>query len=311
MVKVQVNLFTFNFRMERFLKTIFFFIAVTLFIILCLIILLYVISKPEKATNNESLFIWGDSQTYQGIDITRLQENTGLHIYSAATHGAGVYDFLIFAEQVPDSSICIVGYSQLCLLRKKEKDYNESGVSFNALKILTQNNYSLREIQKILTNNKFMRKYIFKHSSMLYNYCDTIVTPEPIQLFEQMYKSIPPFYLDKYSIYLSGIHELIKKNCTIIFIAFPYYSELANIYETSIYKNKLDDGISFIANEYTCKIIDTTYILDSDSLLMHDLTHFNEIGARRTSDLIGNYLDSIEHSTKNNRFLLINNWSCN
>ena len=46
------------------------------------------------------VLIWGDSQTYQGIDLKLFQTFSGKQAVTWAQHGAGVYDFLCFAERV-------------------------------------------------------------------------------------------------------------------------------------------------------------------------------------------------------------------
>lgn len=187
--------------MNRFFKIIITFIITTILVMIILIIILYCCSKPESYESSNTVFIWGDSQTYQGIDLQELNEKTGLNIYTSAMHGAGVYDFLVFTEQIPDSSFCIVGYSQCCLLRRKDSDNNRSGANYKALKSLYGYNYSSTEIITILRDNKFVRKDIFTKTSTLYPYCDTIVMPEPIEGFKKMYDKEPHFYNDKKRLY--------------------------------------------------------------------------------------------------------------
>lgn len=276
-----------------------------------LFITLYFISTPKSYNKDNAIFIWGDSQTYQGIDISQLSDKTGYDIYSSAVHGAGVYDFIVFTELVPDSSICIIGYSQCCLLRKKESDYNRSGVNYPAIEILNENKYGLSEIITILQNNNFLQKDIFKKKSTLYPYCDIIITPEPIEGFRKMYAYEPVFYNDKYNIYKKGIKKLIDKECKIIIIAFPYYNEVATFYKSSSYRQHIDKDIELLATEYSNNKIDTLYINDSDTLLMHDLTHFNEIGAKRASNILSQYIDSTILKSDGCRFVILNDWSCN
>lgn len=297
--------------MSNFIKLILSFCGITILTMLLFLITLYFISTPKSYNKDNAIFIWGDSQTYQGIDISQLSDKTGYDIYSSAVHGAGVYDFIVFTELVPDSSICIIGYSQCCLLRKKESDYNRSGVNYPAIEILNENKYGLSEIITILQNNNFLQKDIFKKKSTLYPYCDTIITPEPIEGFRKMYAYEPVFYNDKYNIYKKGIKKLIDKECKIIIIAFPYYNEVANFYKSSGYRQHIDKDIYLLATEYSNNKIDTFYINDSDSLLMHDLTHFNEIGAKRASNILSQYIDSTILKPDGCRFVILNDWSCN
>lgn len=297
--------------MSNFFKLILSFCGITILTMLLLLITLYFISIPTSYNKDNAIFIWGDSQTYQGIDLNELQKQTGHDIYTSALHGAGVYDFLVFSELIPDSSTCIVGYSQCCLLRRKESDYNMSGVNYNAIKKVYKNRYSLSEVITIIRKNKFLQKDIFKTQSTLYPYCDTIITPEPIEGFRKMYVSEPVFYNDKYNIYKKGIKKLIDKECKIIIIAFPYYNEVANFYKSSGYRQHIDKDIYLLATEYSNNKIDTLYINDSDTLLMHDLTHFNEIGAKRASNILSQYIDSTILKPDGCRFVILNDWSCN
>ncbi len=297
--------------MSNFFKLILSFCGITILTMLLLLITLYFISIPTSYNKDNAIFIWGDSQTYQGIDLNELQKQTGHDIYTSALHGAGVYDFLVFSELIPDSSTCIVGYSQCCLLRRKESDYNRSGVNYNAIKKVYKNRYSLSEVITIIRKNKFLQKDIFKTQSTLYPYCDTIITPEPIEGFRKMYAFEPVFYNDKYNIYKKGIKKLIDKECKIIIIAFPYYNEVATFYKSSSYRQHIDKDIELLATEYSNNKIDTLYINDSDTLLMHDLTHFNEIGAKRASNILSQYIDSTILKSDGCRFVILNDWSCN
>ena len=297
--------------MSNFFKLILSFCGITILTMLLLLITLYFISIPTSYNKDNAIFIWGDSQTYQGIDLNELQKQTGHDIYTSALHGAGVYDFLVFSELIPDSSTCIVGYSQCCLLRRKESDYNRSGVNYNAIKKVYKNRYSLSEVITIIRKNKFLQKDIFKTHSTLYPYCDTIITPEPIEGFRKMYAFEPVFYNDKYNIYKKGIKKLIDKECKIIIIAFPYYNEVATFYKSSSNRQHIDKDIELLATEYSNNKIDTLYINDSDTLLMHDLTHFNEIGAKRASNILSQYIDSTILKSDGCRFVILNDWSCN
>lgn len=297
--------------MTKFIKTFIYFCVVTLLCMTILIIMLYNFYVPKQYSSDNKIFVWGDSQTYQGINLVRLGDETGCNIYSSSEHGAGVYDFLVFTEQVPDSSICIVGYSQGCLLRSKELDYNRSGVSTRSISTLFINNYSLNEISKILRDNKFMQSNIFHQKFSLFKYSDKIVSSVPINLIKQMYDSEPYYYNDKYSIFSSGIEALYSKGCKIICIGFPFYNDYTWYYRRSTYRKHIDKDITSLAKKYNFGKIDTIYINDTDSLLMHDLTHLNEIGAERATDLLIQYIDTAIFVSSSFRFIILNNWSCN
>ena len=100
--------FIFSFSLCIIFKKITFFAFVLIvLIVLCFGIILKVQNnyfdsfKTTLRDSKNTLFIWGDSQTYQGLDLDVLKSNTDRAILSSAVHGAGVYDFLIFTELVP------------------------------------------------------------------------------------------------------------------------------------------------------------------------------------------------------------------
>ncbi|NRA92477.1 MAG: hypothetical protein HRU26_07285, partial [Psychroserpens sp.] len=142
--------------------------------------------------SEDAVFIWGDSQAYQGIDIPELANTLDKEVYSAANHGAGVYDFLVFTQQVPENSEVIVAISNLVQVRRKEKDYNRSGFSFWSMKSLYQNGYSLNELFSISKLNIKPRRNILA-STKLYPYSDSIQKILPISHFEKYFNDSPEF----------------------------------------------------------------------------------------------------------------------
>ena len=78
--------------------------------------------NPSRDDIEDVIYMWGDSQLYQGIDLSLFAKQTGKTIYSAAKHGAGVYDFLVFAQRVPKHAHVIISVSKLVQVRRKEMD---------------------------------------------------------------------------------------------------------------------------------------------------------------------------------------------
>ena len=76
-----------------------------LFILFNIVLILVVVTFYGIDTywNNKSpensIFIWGDSQTQQGIDLEHLNKEIKETVYSAARHGAGMYDFSSILQQ--------------------------------------------------------------------------------------------------------------------------------------------------------------------------------------------------------------------
>jgi hypothetical protein len=247
-------------------------------------------------TNANSIFIWGDSQTYQGIDLNTLKNETNKNIYSAARHGAGVYDFLTFVKKIPPKSTVLVAISKPVQIRKKDQDWNRSGISFSALITILLNGYSFRETFNIIRNNMIPRS-LFVTKSNLYEYSDTITITEPIDLFVNSFKTIPIFLADKQTIYTEGLKALKEKKCKINFIIFPFHPTLNKIEENSPIKRKTDNFTNRVVKEFgQIKQIDTLY-LDGKYQVFHDLTHLNEYGAKQVAAYLSSKLERHDEST--------------
>lgn len=248
----------------------------------------------NNSFKKKGIFIWGDSQAYQGIDLKELSNTIGKKVFTSAHHGAGVYDFLLFTEQVPKSSEVIISVSKLVQVRKKENDYNSSGLSLWALKQLYENNYSLKEITSILKLN-IKPKNNISESTSLYNYSDSTQIGLSLYHFKNHYKKIPSFFYDKQNLYLIGIRNLIKKKCKITFIEFPYHKELVNIENKSPIKGKTDNFKHQIGSLFKDYAIDTIK-LEEDKNIFKDLSHLNCLGAKDLSRKLGKKIIKHKHT---------------
>lgn len=245
---------------------------------------------------NNAIFVWGDSQTYRGLDLQVLEEKTDKKVYSYAVRGAGVYDFLNFSEKIPDNSTVILGVSKPSQLRGKEKDKNMSGISIKALLILYENGYSFKELISIIKKNRIPNKTLQEYTN-LYKYNDKIVFSKPIKFFENIYANIPPYLIEKQRVYNIGIQKLRDKHCNIIFIDFPYHPILEAIEHNSIVNKQTTTFTNHIIR--TSKTIEIdTLVFDSDKQIMYDLTHLNEIGAEYVSEFVSVQINKYEHITK-------------
>lgn len=254
--------------------------------------------KPDN-----TIFIWGDSQTFKGIDLKVIKEITNKEVYTAADLGNGVYDFLIFTEKVPSNSDLIVSVSKPMQLRNIERDRNMGGVSLRALFVLLRNNYPIHEVVSILKQNKNPQP-IFKQNTTLFAYADSIVFysdvapdstvySEPPSLFERIYDSIPDYLETKQAVLLKGIQRLIDKNCNIIFLDFPYHTIVQEIEKKSPIKPKTDEFKFRVLSLFSSYEIDTL-VLSKNKQMMYDLTHLNELGATEVSEFIGEKINRQE-----------------
>jgi hypothetical protein len=274
------------------IKTLLFVIGIPLLYIVLYLSIDFVFNSKNS---NNSLFIWGDSQAYQGIDLRVLESKTNKTVYTAARHGAGVYDFLVFAEKVPSNSDVLVAISKPVQLRRKEMDSNRSGISLFGLKSLLNNNYSGREIIQIIKKN-VKPINLFLSNTYMYKYTDSIIFGEPIELFENIYKTIPSYLKDKQNLYSEGINKLKSKNCRIYLIDFPYHELLNEIENNSPIKSQTDSFFKKIRTEANCIKIDCLN-LKTEKQVMHDLTHLNCYGAEQVSEFIGEMIIKHECTT--------------
>ena len=241
------------------------------------------------------IFVWGDSQAYQGVDLEELSNEIGKKVYTSAHHGAGVYDFLLFTERVPENSNVIISISKLVQVRRKENDYNRSGLSFWAMKNLFKNGYSLSEIRTVVLKNIKPHSNI-SETTELYAYADSMRIQLPLSHFRDYYQKIPIFLGDKQNLYLIGIENLILKNCEMTFIEFPYHRELESIENQSPIKKKTDDFIFRIGSLFNEFKTDTLW-LSKDQNNFSDLSHLNSVGANQLSKQLGEKMTNNERTT--------------
>lgn len=295
--------------MKKFIKQLAMFLILAIIPLIVIVTILYY-REPNLSLDRNTTYFWGDSQTVQGVDLNVFSRIQNASVKTTAVHGAGVYDFLVFADNVPDSTDCIIGFSQCCLLRKKTSDNNRSGTDVRMLVELWKHNYSVKEIIEIVRNNRPESvKNTFNGSHPQYEYCDTIIYKEPLSGFVRLYDKEPSFFIDKVELYKTGLDILMSKHCNVTFVEFPYYSELFEVSSASPYKDVVDSVRQNICDKYSSGIFDTVFINDSDSLLMHDLTHLNEVGSRRFTEVLCNYLDTC--NAGQNHFIIVNGGKCN
>ncbi len=274
----------------KFFKQIILFVALGLVGYIGFYYLLDKLYNSKSAT--DTIFIWGDSQAYRGINLKRMNELTGKEIYTAAQLGAGVYDFLVFTQSVPKNSEVIISLSKPTQLRRKEVDRNKSGISLKALILLYQNNYSFSEIREIIEKN-LMPLRLFESNSTLYPDLDTLVLTESLSLFEKIYSKKPNYLDHKQKLYIKGIQNLKSKNCNITFIEFPYHAILTGIEKNSAVRSHTENFKREVANLFTNYKSDTIN-LNSPEMVMYDLTHLNQSGATKlTEELVSKMENSL------------------
>ncbi|MGM9809993.1 MAG: hypothetical protein ACI30J_03885 [Paludibacteraceae bacterium] len=297
--------------MKRFIVKILVYVGL-LAVLFCGLCILICAKGTAKETNLPAnvIYVWGDSQIYQGLILSDLQQTLQKSVFSAAAHGSGVYDLLVFADKVPAGSMCIVAYSQCCLLRRKDRDGNSSGANLFALKECAKQHYTYSEIKKIYGKNRLHPKPIFHtEDSYLYPYSTEITFSEPLSGFEKMFAHEPSYYRDKLALMRCALDKLNGKGCQVYIVAFPFHQLTGTLYQKSPYREVLDEDIKQLALSYSVGHIDSLYFADGDSLCMHDLTHLNEVGARRATKVLKQYISDTK-STNGNHLIILNGLIC-
>lgn len=237
------------------------------------------LSDARVKLDKDAVFIWGDSQMFQGLDICQFSDSIGLPVYSSAKHGAGIYDFLTFVDKVPDSSKVIISFPECALYRNPKSDNNRSGLNFFAVKTLNRTGYSIFELMTIAKQNNFRTARIFSSTpSFLYEYSDTLALPEPLDGFVKMFSRTDPYILNKNKAYFAGVDRLFDKGCDVSFISFPFHKTLEELISVSVNRARSDSLAKRIISNFPLTEIDIH--MHCDSLMMHDLSHMNEVGAK-------------------------------
>ncbi len=277
--------------MKKFLKKLFFFV-IGINLLIALSISHYSPKINFLKNNDNPLFVWGDSQTYQGLDLKALSRNTGRLVLSSAQHGSGVYDFIIFTEMVPESSDVLIAISEPVQFRSKKLDLNRSGFSYSALKLLFKNNYSLQELITIIRKNFFkIPNHIFLKCNVNYDNNDVAnidneLFTKIVNIYDNKFK---PYTYDKQNLYIEGINILKDKNCTINLIKFPFHKLLHDKIKDLPNSDKTDLFFRKIINITDCFAKDTLYLNNSKNSFF-DLTHLNAYGANNVANFIGKRL---------------------
>lgn len=280
--------------MKRFIKKIVLF-PVGLIMLYVMIYLSYNAYLNHSFSSKNAVFVWGDSQTYYGIDISELSNSLERKVFTSAHSGAGVYDFLVFTQQVPNDSEVIVSISKLGQIRRKENDFNRSGLSFWALKELYTEGYSISEIVSIFKLNLKPKRNIFE-TTKLFSYSDSMEIGLPLSHFKNYYEDIPSFLNEKQNLYLEGINNLIQKRCNISFVEFPYHYNLKKIEDESQIKNITEEFKYQIKNMFNDFAVDTIEI-DKSGNIFKDLSHLNSNGAKDLSNKLGKNILKQEYTT--------------
>ena len=262
-------------KLKFIIKTVLILIS---FSIVNVIIIQYLNRFYNDKNDENALYIWGDSQTYQGVDIELLKKKLGIKVYSSAKHGAGVYDFLVFTRNIPPNSNVLIGLSQFILLRAKASDYNRTGIEFNSLTNLLRCNYSIQEVFKILSQNLKIYKDLFLDKTYLNDSCNVKEISKNLEFYDLFYDTLPKYYFSKMKLFKIGMQKLKVSEYILLLFLIWFVKQ-----KKFTYKKVLND-IQSIGDEFA---VSSLYVnqINCDSCF-YDLSHLNKLGADLLSSKI-------------------------
>jgi hypothetical protein len=259
----------------------------------------FVLLKNVVDYDNDCVFVWGDSQMYRGLDVSLLNNRLNKQVLSSAGNGEGIYDFLVSGKNIPNNSTCIVSFPECALLRDPTLDYDRIGFELSCIQILFQAGCPINDCLRIINWNRGNISYkTFDRSHILFPYSDRIGYPEPLSGFCHMFSEEKDYFSWKARAYHKGIHHLLEKQVQVILVHFPLEKQVEDCAQNSTNRHLTDSLKQVIIENYAFEY--NTITLSSDSLLMYDLSHMNEVGARLLTTEIAGIL---QNDTVNNHFI--------
>ena len=273
----------------------------------CLIVTVYfILHEKSRRTDildeKDVVFVWGDSQMYQGINTSLFGNKTGKTIVTSAGHGKGVYDFLVSEKNIPSNSVCVVSFPECAFFRNPLSDNNRTGLEMSCLLDLIGLGCPLNECTRIIGLNRQSINYKAFHDveHAMYPYSDSLVYPQPLPLWHPLFEEKKDWFSWKAKSYDKGLQHLYDKNCQMILIQFPFDEQIEAFASESVNRHLSDSLKNTIVEKYSMR--HDTIRLHSDSLLMHDLSHLNEVGARLLTKQVA---DIMRSDTTNNHFVKV------
>ena len=269
-------------------------------LIVVVYVLLHFLRQKPVTYDIECVFVWGDSQMYQGLDVSLLSDRLGKQVLTSAGHGSGIYDFMVCEKNIPNNAMSVVAFSEAAFFRKPLTDYSRKGFEIECLYELYLSGCPIDECIRIFNLNKRWFRYEAYSNSVhkLYSFADSLEYPALLPLWHTLFEEPKDWFPWKAKAYTTGIQHLFDKHSQIVLIQFPFDEQVESFAQNSI-NRQMSDSLKFeLIDRFALKY--DTIILHSDSLLMRDLSHMNEIGARRLTVEVAEIL--LKDST-NNYFL--------
>lgn len=251
--------------------------------------------SPDKSRSKSGVYLFGDSQLCQDFDLPYFSAGSHEDVISYAHHGAGVYDMIFFANAVPSQSVCIVAFSECALYRDPLTDYNRSGLSVRSLRDMYLSGCPIDECMRIANlNRNIIYTLCTDNTYPLFPYSPEIVYTQPLSIFCDIFNRRSEYAIWKQEAYKKAINILYQKQCRLVIVSFPFEQQVEECATNSINRLAADSLRDELCRMYDINMIDI--VLENDSSLMYDLSHFNEIGAHMATTAI---IDRIGSSNEN------------
>lgn len=268
--------------MKEFIKKTVWFVLLLVVPMSAILVVCYF--QKEKKYSKDTVYVWGDSQICQGLDLSLLSSGLSRQVLSAARHAGSVYDFLVSIEHIPEGSTCIIEFPEMAFFRRLGLDFNRTGLEFRSLWSMVKMDTPVQECIRIFVlnrNHMFSCNSVFSSKQTLYSFATELEYPQPLSRFRAAFNSKTENSDWRIATYEYGISRLIDKGCRIVFVQFPFENQVEQFAKKS--ENRM------ISEEVKKRIVDDlsitidTIVLPDDSLQMYDLSHLNEVGARHVS----------------------------
>lgn len=259
--------------------------------------------QKGKKYSVDTIYVWGDSQITQGLNLSLLSSSLSKQVLSAAKHGGGVYDFLASIEHIPKGSTCIIEFPELAFIRIPRLDFNRTGMEFCSLWSMIQTNTPIQECVRIFVLNRsrlFSCNSVFSSDQALYPFAPELEYSQPLDWFCKVFNIKTENSDWKTETYEYGISKLIDKGCRIVFIQFPFEKQVEQCAKQSVNRGLSESVKKRLLDKLF--IVPDTITLPNDSLQMYDLSHLNEVGARHVSLEVAK---AMQQDTVCNRFFFV------
>ena len=242
--------------------------------------------ERELSELEDAVLVWGDSRTAQGIDPRHLAARLDRPVRSFATHGAGVYDFAVFADRAPQRCEAVVALSFAVLRRDIDTDYHRSGLSPWGLGQMVRAGFSPRQVLEVFLRNRAGGTSPVHAASDAYPTADAPV--QSAHQYDKFAAERQPIadFARKIEVMRHGLDRLLERGCTVTVIEIPVTETLSTLRDASVYSGYRE----WLAGYGDSIAVYTPPVPPTDENPFYDLSHLNAAGRRWLTDWLAEQL---------------------